>query len=89
MKKSKLLKASPHNPFSEIINLIAWEPTVLTVELLDNIALVLTTASPKPTQHINQYILKCLYYLQELGYVDISAMKMDNVDGKFYIIKRI
>jgi len=89
MTKLKLLEASPHNPFSKIINLIPWTSTVVTTELLDSIALVLTTAQPKPTQNINHYILKSLYYLHELGYVEISALKMDTAEGKFYIIKRI
>ncbi len=85
----KMSGASTNNPLGKIINLIPWTLTVVTTELLDSIALVLATASPKPTQNINQYILSCLYYLQQLGYVDISALKMDTAEGKFYIIKRI
>jgi hypothetical protein len=85
----KPLGASLHNPLSEIINLIPWTSAVVTDKLLDDIALLLTTAKPRPTQHINQYTLKLLNYLHDINYVSLNRVKLEDVDGEFYIIKRI
>lgn len=85
----KPLGASLNNPLSEIINLIPWTSVVVTAELLDAIALALTTAKPRPTQYINVYILKLLHYLHDINYVSLNKVKLEDVGGEFYIIKRI
>jgi hypothetical protein len=85
----KPIGASLNNPLAEIINLIPWTSAVVGAELLDAIALVLTAAKPRPTQHVNQYTLKLLHYLDKTGYVSLNRVNLEEVDGEFYIIKRI
>jgi hypothetical protein len=85
----KPLGASLNNPLSEIINLIPWTSAVVTAELLDSIALTLKTAKPRPTQHVNQYTIKLLHYLHDINYVSLNRVKLEDVEGEFYIIKRI
>lgn len=79
-------KSVEPNPLSEIINMLPWEATMVSLEMLDDIRRIIYDTCGYEPFVSNQYIMLLLLKLQEAGMCLVEPVKTSL--GQIYLVIR-